>query len=1217
MFLILGAFNIVLSQNNSSISTNESLPSSDEKEVGREIEQKLSNFNITLQDISFCPTTTEPILNDKLNFIATLKLSISSSSLRFLCKTLYPGDSNAFFFHETFSSPISSINNPYIRCRIPIIEPLTKNLYYLDAPIGELNLIFNDLCREDRNYSSSTKVEIKNIPFPEIFKFPYPGREVEIPPPEEFYKKITQDMSNLKIEGNEGFCYLDFNVNYNNGGKTTSSVFILDRLTSIPSQEYNVVYKKKLNILPNFSLVSGNALKVDWRYFYNYGYLQPEKLKSFNCQVPGQTIPPQQSSNFISFYIYTTTTETISQDKYLRIRGEIIAEYLDKSTLTYSVPDTLSSTIEIPKQNGNSKLQVIRVNILPSQMEYSYDFQGWQGDCHICGGSSSCNNISISYASYKDNYSCGLKFNFIGFQFDLSSNISVGIIKVKKEDDGSEICNITPDSRFCNVILTTKSPVNLIIESSVNLGDRSLYNLGGDCSYSRFSQIKDKYVATITVSKNYSCIIREINQQQIEQPSKQDLFLNNEISLVNKTFILIRKKILYFRVNLVKILNNFLKFFDEIKDVLAQETNIVSFNAVWEQREDTTSHKVKIKLLDAENNDKEIISTEAPINSSSLVLNYEFYKDLITTTNNTIKYLDHFYALEFSINENETFRVEFYLEGDKLLDRVISQLKCGDIIEHHKYDPLNYGDPTNQPYSSFHKICFNNKGDVGSALGVKFESYQNSFYNDYKYFISFQEYIGDEGSVIPISIPVSKWITSITATPSTNLTWGGNGIYKFGAGEDQVSPASSSIVVSFPNLCYFDENGCNGRPVTATATLSFKGYAIKDGAWKEITKGYNKEAVYQTRITYIPPAPLINLGISTTTPTTKTLSKEELRELKSVLGNLDLLNYFIYSSPVKDNLPAAYWSYYNRPDEATTTRNPFFALNDEDLCQIELWTATGTNSLELFDGSLVDEMINTVSSSTISEEIKKKILNELFSSSLIKVIALKYLLTPMNSGWPVITDENQNILVSVEDFQNIFGFSTPVDREKSLTKNFLRDIIKDKVKNMQDLRKIELRFICYQNWDGNNQKINLASNLNAGRVDGVDAVVESVSFELIPLSASIYKQTQEYSVTKQTSDQQKSKTVTLKISVNDEDLRDTPVNLKFISGSQSSINITVKSQTRVLESGKSTLINIGTTTNSGIFIEQIPVTFEYSTTSEITIELSVKDKTRKLKVFLQ
>ncbi|MEM5810259.1 MAG: hypothetical protein QW156_05205 [Candidatus Aenigmatarchaeota archaeon] len=120
------------------------------------------------------------------------------------------------------------------------------------------------------------------------------------------------------------------------------------------------------------------------------------------------------------------------------------------------------------------------------------------------------------------------------------------------------------------------------------------------------------------------------------------------------------------------------------------------------------------------------------------------------------------------------------------------------------------------------------------------------------------------------------------------------------------------------------------------------------------------------------------------------------------------------------------------------------------------------------------------------------------------------------------------------------------------------------MKNMQDLGKIELRFICYQNWD-NSEKMRLASNLNAGRVDGVDAVVESVSFEYIPLSASIYKQTQEYSGTSTEQTQQqikKSKTVKLKISVNDKNLAKKKVEIQFLVPSigSSTLDITLKDE---------------------------------------------------------
>ncbi|CUS84795.1 hypothetical protein JGI20_00941 [Candidatus Kryptobacter tengchongensis] len=167
---------------------------------------------------------------------------------------------------------------------------------------------------------------------------------------------------------------------------------------------------------------------------------------------------------------------------------------------------------------------------------------------------------------------------------------------------------------------------------------------------------------------------------------------------------------------------------------------------------------------------------------------------------------------------------------------------------------------------------------------------------------------------------------------------------------------------------------------------------------------------------------------------------------------------------------------------------------------------------------------------------------------------------------------------------------------------------------MQDLGKIELRFICYQNWD-NSEKMMLASNLNTGRVDGIDAVVESVSFELIPLSASIYKQSQEYSGTSEQQTQQpnqKSKTVKLKINVNDKSFINAPVGLGFsLLDDQNNINIKFYSTVINLNQDNSHYSkNIGTTTESGIFVKEVPVTFEYTSSSSIIINLLINQEPR-------
>ena len=193
-------------------------------------------------------------------------------------------------------------------------------------------------------------------------------------------------------------------------------------------------------------------------------------------------------------------------------------------------------------------------------------------------------------------------------------------------------------------------------------------------------------------------------------------------------------------------------------------------------------------------------------------------------------------------------------------------------------------------------------------------------------------------------------------------------------------------------------------------------------------------------------------------------------------------------------------------------------------------------------------------------------------------------------------------------------------------------VIKDKVKNMQDLRKIELRFICYQNWDGNNQKINLASNLNDGRVDGIDAVVESVSFELIPLSASIYKQSQEYSGTSEQQTQQpnqKSKTVKLKINVNNEGFKDEKVYIKFsaLSIDSSIVNIKLMNRngnvlaTTTLSSTNSKSENflIGKIDDKGVFNEEVNVDLTYTgnQTIIIRIEVFIKQNSKGIEIILR
>ena len=166
---------------------------------------------------------------------------------------------------------------------------------------------------------------------------------------------------------------------------------------------------------------------------------------------------------------------------------------------------------------------------------------------------------------------------------------------------------------------------------------------------------------------------------------------------------------------------------------------------------------------------------------------------------------------------------------------------------------------------------------------------------------------------------------------------------------------------------------------------------------------------------------------------------------------------------------------------------------------------------------------------------------------------------------------------------------------------------------MQDLGKIELRFICYQNWD-NSEKMRLASNLNDGRVDGVDAVVESVSFELIPLSASIYKQSQEYSGTSGQQTQQpnqKSKTVRLKINVNNKEVASLPITIGFKASSTASygVEVSINNSNIKLDSNITDTepnIKIGYIDQNGRFYGNFDIHFIYSSEKEINLTLRLK-----------
>jgi hypothetical protein len=167
-----------------------------------------------------------------------------------------------------------------------------------------------------------------------------------------------------------------------------------------------------------------------------------------------------------------------------------------------------------------------------------------------------------------------------------------------------------------------------------------------------------------------------------------------------------------------------------------------------------------------------------------------------------------------------------------------------------------------------------------------------------------------------------RWINN-TSTLSNSIKIYKKDITKIGADIDDTDPLYPNVIFSFPNLCYFDPDGCQGRTKYATYTLVFKGKAVKDRKEEEITKpNFSSTTIVNVPLIYFPPPPKMNLSINTKYDTTT----------KTTQINSD--NYYIFAVTTTEEFKPFI------DFQKNLTYNPFYGLNDDDVCSVAISTST-------------------------------------------------------------------------------------------------------------------------------------------------------------------------------------------------------------------------------------------------------------------------------------
>jgi hypothetical protein len=454
-----------------------------------------------------------------------------------------------------------------------------------------------------------------------------------------------------------------------------------------------------------------------------------------------------------------------------------------------------------------------------------------------------------------------------------------------------------------------------------------------------------------------------------------------------------------------------------------------------------------------------------------------------------------------------------------------------------------------------------------------------------------------------------RWINN-TSTLSNSIKIYKKDITKIGADVDDTDPLYPNVIFSFPNLCYFDPDGCQGRTKYATYTLVFKGKAVKDGNEEEITKpNFSSTTIVNVPLIYLPPPPKMNLSINTN------------YDPNSTTTQINSENYYIFAVTTTEEFKP--FSDFLKNSNDKITYNPFYGLNDDDVCSVAFAVTTtsataGGATLEgektgITTGGWIDitkEIVDKAKQIEDDDINKLNLGNKdsliLQSDNKIKVRLLKFLTMPQKiivSFNPSILEKNK----SIQRIQNIFGSSTNIENRYYLTKNLFKNIIKSVDKNAFEGEVLHIRFTCHQDYDENGYQDNLTST---------DMIVETLTFNLTPKSAVLIPKAKSEHTGKDT-----PKTATLKAKIHIVDAASkSDIYLKIENNSNNSVTTTISNveypTTTQINGGQEKKILIDNADGNRYIKTNIGINFEYPNKSEIIIWVCYFGKARDKEVCL-
>jgi hypothetical protein len=445
----------------------------------------------------------------------------------------------------------------------------------------------------------------------------------------------------------------------------------------------------------------------------------------------------------------------------------------------------------------------------------------------------------------------------------------------------------------------------------------------------------------------------------------------------------------------------------------------------------------------------------------------------------------------------------------------------------------------------------------------------------------------------PATFPAPWWRTKIqidgtdrwqinTSALSNSIKIYKNDVTKIGADVDDTDPLYPNVIFSFPNLCYFDPDGCQGRTKYATYTLVFKGTAVKDGKEEEITKpNFSSTTIVNVPLIYLPPPPKINLSINTKYDPNVTTTQ------------INSDNYYIFAVTTTENF--APFSDFLKNSNGKLTYNPFYGLNDDDVCSVEF--AVTTTSATAGGATLEGEKTGITTGGWI--DITDKIINNLRplisplvdkTNNKIKVRFLKILVLPQNSDAKTLGINNTYI-------QNLFGSSTQLKDGRYLTKNLFKNIIKSVDNNAFEGDKLQIKFTCHQDWDGTGYQNHTSIS--------TDMIEETLTFNLTPKSAVLIPKERSEYTGKGTP---KIAAFNAKIHIVDATSTKSDVNLSIINSSTNPVTVVVENNSTKISENSDTQIKIGEAVNGRFIKDKIPVKFEYTGSPNITIQVCYTSK---------